>query len=114
MNNLCGKEILQLKGNSIPRGLVPLENIFDTNYVAKEPQLVPRYEDVEDVNIGTKYHPKAIKISRTLSSEANQKYISLMTEYLDVFSWSYNDLKAYYTSIIYHTIPIKKDEVPFK
>ena len=53
MNNICGKEILQLKGNSIPRGLVRLENIFDPNDVAKEPQLVPIYEDLGDVNIGT-------------------------------------------------------------
>ena len=37
-----------------------------------------------------------------------------MKEYSDVFSWSYNDLKAYDTSIIQHTIPIKKDEMPFK
>ena len=37
-----------------------------------------------------------------------------MKEYSDVFSWSYNDLKAYDTSIIQHTIPIKKDDIPFK
>jgi len=27
LNSICGKEILQLKGNSIPGGLVPLENM---------------------------------------------------------------------------------------
>ena len=37
-----------------------------------------------------------------------------MKEYSDVFSWSYKDLKAYDTSIIYHTIPIKKDEMSLK
>ena len=114
MNTLSGKEILQLKGNSIPRGLVPLKKLFDPNDVAKEPQLVPICEDVEDVNIGTEDQPKAIKISRTLSSEAKKKYISLMTEYSDVFAWSHSNLKAYDTSIIQHTIPIKKDEMPFK
>ena len=57
LNNLCGKEILQLKGNSIPRGLFLLEKLFDPNDVAKEPQLVPSCEDVEDVNIGTETHP---------------------------------------------------------
>ena len=79
VNNLSGKEILQLKGNSIPMGLVPLENIFDPNDVAKEPQLVPICEGIEDVNFGTKDHSKIIKISRTLSSKAMHKYISLMT-----------------------------------
>ena len=100
MNNLCGKDIMQMKGNSIPRGLVPLEKLFDPNDVAKDPQLVPSCEDVEDVNIGIEEHPKIIKIARTLSPEAKQKYISLMKEYSNVFSWSYKDLKAYDTSII--------------
>ena len=93
-------------------GLVPLENIFDPNDVAKEPQLVPICEDVEDVNIRTEDHPKVITISRTLSLEAKQKYISVMREYLDVFAWS--ELKDYDRSIIQHTIPIKKDEMLFK
>ena len=44
---------MQLKGNFIPMGLVPLEKLFDPNDVAKEPQLFPSWEDVEDVNIGT-------------------------------------------------------------
>jgi len=38
----------------------------------------------------------------------------LMREYVDVFAWDYNDLKAYDTSIIQHTIPIRKNVKPFK
>lgn len=37
-----------------------------------------------------------------------------MKEYVDVFAWSYSDLNAYDTNIIQHTIPIMKDEKPFK
>ena len=114
VNNLCGKEILQLKGNSIHRVLVPLEKLFDPNDVAKEPQLVLSCEDVEDVNIGIEHQPNIIKIARTLSPESKQKCISSIKEYSDVFAWSYSDLKAYDTSIIQHTIPLKKDKVPFK
>ena len=100
MNNLYGKEILQLKGNSIPRGLVPLDKIFNLNDLAREPKLVPNFEDVEEVNIETEENPRIIKIARTLSPESKQRYISLMKEYSDVFAWSYKDLKAYDTSII--------------
>ena len=114
MNSICGKEILELKADSIPRGLVPLEKLFDPNDVAKEPQLVPSYEDVEDVNIGTEEQPKIIKIARTLSPKSKKKYISMMKEYYDVFAWSYRDLKSYDTSIIQHTITIKKDEMLLK
>ena len=105
LNNHFVKEILHLKGNSIPRCLVPLENIFDSNDVAKEPQLVPSYEDVEELSIGTKEHPKVIKIQRTLSSEAKKNYISLMKEYYDVFAWICKYLKAYDTSFIQHNYP---------
>ena len=37
-----------------------------------------------------------------------------MKKYTYVFSWSYDDLKEYDTSIIHHTIPIKPGEKPFR
>ena len=37
-----------------------------------------------------------------------------MKKYTDVFSWSYEDLKEYDTSIIQHTIPIRPGEKPFR
>ena len=41
-------------------------------------------------------------------------YVKLMKKYMDVFTWSYEGLKEYDTSIIQHTIPIKPKEKPFK
>ena len=35
LNVFAGKDIIQLKNNSIPKGLVPLEELFDKNDVAK-------------------------------------------------------------------------------
>ena len=37
-----------------------------------------------------------------------------MKNYIDVFAWTYEDLKEYDTSIIQHTIPIIPREKPFK
>ena len=37
-----------------------------------------------------------------------------MKGYTGVFSWSYEDLKEYDTSIMQHTIPIKPGEKPFR
>ena len=51
---LGGKDIIQLKKNFIPRGLIPLEKIFDQNDVAKNPKVKPIDDAVEDKNIGTK------------------------------------------------------------
>lgn len=75
---MCGKDILHLRSNAIPRGIVLLEKLFDPNDVANDPKLVPNCEDVEEVNIGTMTQPKIIKLSRALSPEVKQKYVALM------------------------------------
>ena len=52
-NHIDGKDIMQLKNNIIPKGLVPLETIFDNNDVARSPKITTNDGDVEDCNIGT-------------------------------------------------------------
>jgi hypothetical protein len=107
-------DILQLKNNILPRGLVPLEELFDFNDVAKKPKIEPTGKEVEECNIGTDEKPKMIKLSKSLPPEKKQKYIELFKEFVDVFAWSYEDLKSYDTSIIQHKIPIKEEHKPFK
>ena len=46
-------DILQLKDNIFPRGLVPLEELFDFDDVAKKPKIEPTEKDVEYCNIRT-------------------------------------------------------------
>ena len=53
-----------------------------------------------DCNIGTKEHPRMVKISKALTTKQRNKYIKLLKEYVDVFAWSYEDLKTYDTGII--------------
>jgi hypothetical protein len=113
-NQIAGRDIVQLKRNIIPKGLVPLEKLFDNNDVARSPKITVNEGDVEDCNIGTSEDPKIIKLSRNLSPEVKERYVKLMKEFPDVFSWSYDDLKVYDTSIIQHVIPIKEDHKPFK
>ena len=66
LNHLGDKEIIQLKSNYFPKGLVPLEELFDQNDVAKAHGVIPTGTKVEDFNIGTEEDPKLIKISKTL------------------------------------------------
>eukprot|EP00253_Pinus_taeda_P004502 PITA_04502 len=47
-------KILQLKDNILPRGLVPLDELFDHNDVAKRPKLAPVGEGIEECNIPRK------------------------------------------------------------
>ena len=49
LKNMVGrKEIIQLKSNFIPRGLIPLEKLFDQNDVAKDPKVQPVDNAIED------------------------------------------------------------------
>ena len=97
---LGGKDIIQLKNNFIPRGLIPLERLFDQNDVAKNPKVKPVGDAIEDRNIGIEENPKIIKLSKKLPEREKEEYVKLMKKYTDVFAWSYEDLKEYDISII--------------
>ena len=64
---IIGRDILQLKINIIPKGLVPLEKLFDNNDVVRSPKITVNQGDVEDCNIGNQEDPKIIKLSKTLN-----------------------------------------------
>jgi hypothetical protein len=113
-NQITGRDIIQLKNSIIPRGLVPLEKMFDENDVAKNPNITASEEDVEDFNIENKENSKMVKLSKTLSLEVKQDYVKLMKDFLDVFTWSYDDLKLYEKNVIQHVIPLKEYHKPFK
>ena len=57
-------------------------------------------ENVVECNIGTEEQPRMVKISKYLSAEQRNRYIKLLKEYVDVFAWSYEDLKTYDTNHI--------------
>jgi hypothetical protein len=107
-------DVLHLKSNVLPRGLVPLEDLFDFNDVVKKPKIEASVQEVEDCNIGTEAKPNMVKLSKSLPPEQKLKYIEFFKEYSDVFAWGYEDLKSYNTSIIQHRIPIKEDQKPFR
>ena len=93
-------DILQLKNNVIPKGLIPLEELFDQDDLARKPTLQPTEKGVEEVNIGIAATLKMVKLSKALPPKIKDKYITLMASFVDVFAWNYLDLKTYDTNII--------------
>lgn len=71
-------EVLQSKDKNIPRGLAPLEDLFDFNDLAKKPTIEHIESDVEECNIGTEDKPKIIKLARSLPTDMKKKYIELL------------------------------------
>jgi hypothetical protein len=63
---MVGHNVLQLKNSFIPKGLVPLENLFDINGFPIKPTILPKDENSEEWNIGTKKEPKLIKLSNRI------------------------------------------------
>ena len=98
----------------IPRGLVPLEILFDKNDVPLQLSKVVEENQVEDLNLGTDADPKIVKLSRKVPEEYKKLYLKLFQSYKDVFAWSYQDLKTFDISIMQHKIPLKGDEKPHK
>jgi hypothetical protein len=41
-------------------------------------------------------------------------YVSLIKRFVDIFAWSYEDLKTFDTNIIQHKIPMKVGSKPFR
>eukprot|EP00253_Pinus_taeda_P033072 PITA_33072 len=115
LRNKIGKNnIVQLPSNHIPKGLIPLERLFDQNDV---PYKAPQKEDQSAVckhDIGSPGQPRYVNLSTHLSVDQSVDYCNLMRQFADVFAWEYSDLKTYDKNIIQYKIPLEKDTVPFK
>ena len=68
-DKVVDQNIVQLPINYIPRGLVPLEEIFDHNYIPFKPAKKEQDHAVQEKNIGSKSHPKLINLSTELTSD---------------------------------------------
>jgi hypothetical protein len=111
---IVGKKIIELKKNHMPRGLVPLEILFDHNDFSRKVVIQTEETDVVDCDISSDSNPKMVKISRKIPEKLRDTYVNLMKQYLDVFSWSYEDLKVFDIEIMQHKIPLKPGTKPFK
>jgi ribonuclease HI len=63
LNEIANHRIIQLPNNHIPRGLVPLERLFDGNDVAIKDRVSNEYVDIAECNIGTQEEPRFVKLS---------------------------------------------------
>jgi hypothetical protein len=110
---LSRKVIIQLKRNTMPRGMVPLEELFENNDVERNPKVAPDDAEVEHCNIGIEKETKVINISKNMTIENKERYIKLIKDFFDVFAWSYGDLKFYDKNVIQHTILVQRNVKPF-
>jgi hypothetical protein len=65
-NYMAEYKVLQIKDNFIPKGMVPLEQLFHRNDVPVKPVVLPKDDSIEEYNIGTEKDPKYIKLSKNI------------------------------------------------
>jgi ribonuclease HI len=92
LKKIANNHIVQLPNNHIPKGLVPLEKLFDENDVAVKGKVSTDNADITECNLGTSKDPKYVKLSSSLSREERAEYVKFLKEFVDVFAWTYEDL----------------------
>ena len=65
-NSISVHDAIELKGNFIPKGLVPLERLFSNNDTLLKPTMQSYEENDLICNIGTTDNPKLTKLSKAL------------------------------------------------
>ena len=74
-----------------------------------------RPSDWKEINLAHEDEkPKIIKTSSQLTDEEVQQYKDLMLEFIDLFAWSYTNLKGMPPEIVQHTIPLFLDTKPIR
>ena len=72
------KNIVQLPSNYIPRGIVPLEELFDHNDIPLKPTKKEQDPAIQEKNIGSQSHPKPINLSTELTIDQRSKFCGLI------------------------------------
>ena len=62
-DTVVGHKIIELRKNHMPKGLVPLERLFDHNDVSRKAVIQTEETDVVDYDISSDANPKLVKIS---------------------------------------------------
>jgi hypothetical protein len=77
-DNIVGHKIIELKTNHLPKGLVPLEILFDYNDVSRKSFIQTEETDVVDCDISSDLNPRMVKLSRKLLEKQRDIYVNLM------------------------------------
>jgi hypothetical protein len=78
LNKIVDHHIFQIPSNHFPKGIVPLERLFDRNDVAVTGKVSNEDVDVVECNIGIEGNPKFIKLSSSLPRDRRAEYDVLL------------------------------------
>ena len=71
-------------------------------------------DELKEINLGTKDDPRPTFVSTLLTPEEEEEYIQVLSQYKDVFAWSYKEMPGLDPRIAVHRLAIKKGSRPVK
>ena len=74
-----------------------------------EKTIQPFEEPVEMINLGNEKDKKEVKVGVLLIPEVKERMLELLREYVDVFSWSYQDMPVLDNNILEHRLPLRPE-----
>ena len=88
------------KHTSNPNNFASQETDFEIlKAIENHEDRTPIIEETEKVNLSNSSDPKLVQIGLTLSQAERNDLIKLLSEYIDVFAWSYHDMPGVDPSI---------------
>jgi hypothetical protein len=75
---IVAHEIVQLSTNIIPKGLVPLEKLFDNNDVAIKMEKKEEDSEVFQYNVASEHDPKYVNLASHLTEKQKVDYDELL------------------------------------
>ncbi|KAI5385363.1 hypothetical protein KIW84_072096 [Lathyrus oleraceus] len=80
----------------------------------EEKIIQPHLENLETVNLGCEDCIREVKIGALLEESIKKGLIELLREYVDIFSWSYEDMPGLDADVVQHFLSLKPECVPVK
>ena len=74
----------------------------------------PTVDELKELNLGTAEEPRPILVSTLLNPLEEEKYFELLSEYKDVFAWTYKEMPGLDPKIAVHNLAIKHGTRPVK
>jgi len=99
--------------------MIPLEDMFQHDNIPKN--LSPDHEPPRfkvgptiPINVGTRAEPKTLYIGAQCTDKEKEKFMTLFREFIEVFTWSYKDLRGFDPGVIQHSIPLEERVIPVR
>ncbi|KAH9299884.1 hypothetical protein KI387_044107 [Taxus chinensis] len=108
-----GDQVVQLRTNKLPKGLITLESIFNPNDQLRKEKSNIQVKREDSVSILVEEN-KPLQIGKMTTDQERYEFVQLCQEFPDVFAWSYEDLKGFNPNLAQHTIELDPNTKPVR